>query len=394
MTAAEHDEQEQSARIDEVLGVLREHAGRVDKEAAFPVAALDALRKSGLLGFLVPADYGGWGAGLRGFVEVAQRLAGACTSTASIWVMHCQQVDAVVRYGDDALKDELLPRVARGESYLASVTTEAVKSWSFVTAHAPVTPDGDDVHLDRMAPVVSGGEHADGFLITMRAGEDASVHDVSLVYAAREQVAIDSCGDWDTLGMRAMDNVSMRICGNVAAHHVVGGPGAFRSIAVESAIPLAHLGLSACWLGAARKAFAELIGYLRSPRRKGGPSLSSDLVRERLARIRCDLELVHAYLRRVTDEVADLREGVGTATPQVMQIHLNTLKLAASELSFRAVDRMVELAGLSVGYSAKSPIPLERVFRDLRSASLNYSNDRLWTANGALTLWDRHITLA
>ncbi|WP_416955663.1 acyl-CoA dehydrogenase family protein [Streptomyces sp. Agncl-13] len=380
--------------IAEVLDVLREHAGHADKQAVFPAASMDVIRKAGLLGLLVPAEYGGRGAGLPDFVAVAQRLAGACLSTASIWAMHCQQVDAVIRYGADALKDELLPSVARGDTYLASVTTEAANNWSFITAHAPITPDVNGVHLDRLAPVVSGGEYADGFLITMRAGEDTSVHEVSLVYAARGQVAIESSGDWDTLGMRAMDNVSLRISGTVPEHHVVGGPGAFRAIASESAIPLAHLGLSACWLGAARQAFAELVGHLRGSRRKGGPSLSSDLVRERLARIRFDLELVHAYLQRVTGEVAELREGAGKVSPQVMQIHLNTLKLAASELSFRATDRMIDLAGLSVGYSAQSPIPLERVFRDLRSASLNYSNDRLWTANGALTLWDRHITLA
>ncbi|CAM5508683.1 hypothetical protein SANTM175S_06022 [Streptomyces antimycoticus] len=64
-----------------------------------------------------------------------------------------------------------------------------------------------------------------------------------------------------------------------------------------------------------------------------------------------------------------------------MQIHLNSLKTAASELTYQAVDRMVQLAGLAVGYGADSPVPLERTLRDLRSAALNYSNDRLWTAN-------------
>jgi acyl-CoA dehydrogenase len=58
------------------------------------------------------------------------------------------------------------------------------------------------------------------------------------------------------------------------------------------------------------------------------------------------------------------------------------------------VDRMMQLAGLSGGYSGQSPIPLERVFRDLRSAALNYSNDRLWLANGTLVLLDRGVSLA
>jgi acyl-CoA dehydrogenase len=377
-----------------VIETLRRGAAEADAKAAFPVRSMAAVRSSGLLGFLVPVEYGGLGGDVRRLVHTAQQLAGACLNTATIWAMHCQQTDAIVRYGSPELKEDVLPSVARGDTYLASVTTEAVKGWGFVTAQSPVVAVPDGLRVDRQAPVVSGGAHADGFLVTLRASEDAPVHEVSLVYVGREQVHVESTGKWDTLGMRGMGNVSLRLAGTVPGRNLIGGPGGFRRVAAESAIPLAHLGLSACWLGAARSAFTDLISHLRSPHRNGGLELASDLVRERLAKIRLDLELVHAYLQRVTEEVVDVRDGNRDVRGEVLQIHLNSLKLAASELSFRAVDRMVELGGLSTGYSANSPIPLERSLRDLRSASLNYSNDRLWTANGALTLWDRPVSLA
>jgi acyl-CoA dehydrogenase len=76
------------------------------------------------------------------------------------------------------------------------------------------------------------------------------------------------------------------------------------------------------------------------------------------------------------------------------QIHLNTIKVVAAERTFSAVDRMVQLAGMSLGYRRDAAIPLERVFRDLRSASLNYSNDRLLIATGGLTVMDRGVRLA
>lgn len=49
----------------------------------------------------------------------------------------------------------------------------------------------------------------------------------------------------------------------------------------------------------------------------------------------------------------------------------------------------MQLTGLSVGYRKDSPIPLERIYRDLRSASLNYANDRLWTSVGEHSVLDR-----
>ncbi|MFF3445400.1 acyl-CoA dehydrogenase family protein [Streptosporangium sp. NPDC002721] len=214
------------------------------------------------------------------------------------------------------------------------------------------------------------------------------------MYADRSESKVTESGDWNTLGMRGASSIAPRLSGEVSRENLVGVPGRFREVAIESFIPLAHLGRSVCWLGAVHGAFSQLIGHLRGSGRGGGPDLSSDLVRERLARIRLDSELVHAYLGRVSQEVAEARSQQRSMAEHVLQIHLNSLKLAASDLSLRAVDRMIDLAGLGIGNSRNSPIPLERCFRDLRSASLNYSTDRLWTANGALILMDQAVRLA
>jgi acyl-CoA dehydrogenase len=136
------------------------------------------------------------------------------------------------------------------------------------------------------------------------------------------------------------------------------------------------------------------VALLRSPERPSGINVRSELTNERLARIRMDLELVSAYLHRVLDEVLALRTEGRSLGQTPVQIHLNTLKVTAAELTFQAVDRMIQLAGLRIGYTRRSPLPLERCLRDLRSASLNYSNDRLLVVSGALTLMDRSVRLA
>ncbi|MGY0064944.1 acyl-CoA dehydrogenase family protein [Streptomyces sp. LZ34] len=375
------------------LPVLRKHARGVDEEGIFPVQSLAALRDSGLMGLLVPVEHGGMGARLHTFVDTALQLASACLSTASAWAMHCQQVDVLARYGTEELRDAVLPRVAAGHLYIASVTTESAKGGHLLSASSPLTAEEGGLRISREAPVVTGGAHADSFLITMRADEDAQADDVLLVYAERSQLEIQESGSWNAMGMRGTHSLALRLEGRVPGTNVVGERGRFNAVAVESMVPLAHLGWSACWLGAARAAFAELVGHLTAAARKGRKDLSSDLLRERLGRIRLDLELVHAYLRKVCEEVEQARNKHESLNRPAIQIHLNSLKLAASELTFRAADRMVELAGLSAGYSKDSSLSLERTFRDLRSASINYSNDRLWVANGTLTLLDREVRL-
>lgn len=72
-------------------------------------------------------------------------------------------------------------------------------------------------------------------------------------------------------------------------------------------------------------------------------------------------------------------------------IHINNLKIIASETLFKATDDMIEVAGLTYGFITNDRLPLERAFRDLRSASLMYHNDRLLLANGRLNLIDNRL---
>ncbi|MEU5733648.1 acyl-CoA dehydrogenase family protein [Streptomyces antimycoticus] len=377
--------------LDALVALLAVNAAGVDRTACFPEENLAALRSAGYLGFLIPRRYGGMGRDLADLVTVAQRLAGACLSTAMIWAMHCQQADVLVRHAGPRLAAELLPRVAAGEVYLASVTTGTVTGGHLLSA-ADALERGieEEILLRRDAPVVTGGEHADGFLITMRETAHADGHGLSLVYADRDALTVEATGGWNTLGMRGTASGALKLSGAVPPDQVVGPPGGFREVALDSMIPVGHLAWSACWLGAARSSFSALLRWLSREQRD---RLSSPLVHERLGRIRLDLELVSGYLGGVRQEVERVRADRSRPDSAEVQIHLNSLKTAASELTYQAVDRMVQLAGLAVGYGADSPVPLERTLRDLRSAALNYSNDRLWTANGALCLLDRGVTL-
>ncbi|MFC8700799.1 acyl-CoA dehydrogenase family protein [Streptomyces anulatus] len=380
-------------RARRILPVVAGSAREVDAEARFPAESLEALRGSGLMGLLVPEEYGGLGGGLAELSEVAQILASGCLSTAMIWAMHCQQTDAVVRFGTPRLRSGLLPRIAAGEVYLGSITSEKQTGGHLLTSASPLRESTDGLVVERHAPICTGGAVADGFLLTMRDADDADARRVTLVYADRDQLDVAVSGDWNPLGMRGTHSVALRLSGVIPPHQILGERGEFARIAVDGFIPLGHIGWASCWLGASRQALAELVAVFRSPRRPSSVDLTSDLVAERLARIRMDNETVSAYLRQCLEEITHCRADGRDVAATSVQIHLNTLKVLASELSHRSADRCVELAGLALGYLADSPVPLERHLRDLRSASLNYSNDRLLTATGTLTLADRSVRL-
>lgn len=380
---------EQLAAVETVAAVAAEHAGRTDRDAAFPTGALDAMRATGLLGLNVPTGYGGWGGDLTDLVDATVALGRVDMSVAMIFTMHCQQVAAVVGYGTDKLRADLLPAVARGEVYLGSVTTEPGTGGHLLTSDSTLHADGGELRIDRDAPIVTGGPYADGFLITTRAPGATAPTQVDLVYADRDQLDLQVLGGWEPLGMRATHSVPMKLTGSVPEWQTIGGHGGFRAIATAVFGPMAHLGWSAAWLGTATGALARLVGHARSTAGRRQLDPSSELVLLRLASIRGRIDVVHALLRHT---VSVLQAADDPSSPPV-QLLVNTLKTRAADDCFAAAHELVELAGLRHGYLTGSPLALERAFRDLRSASLNYGNDRLRLANGSLTLLDSAVRL-
>ncbi len=368
--------------------VLLPAAAAVDAEGRFPRESIEALRDACLVGLLVPGELGGYGADLETFCSTAAAVGEGCLSTALIWAMHCQQVAVLADHAADE-HGETLRKIADEGFLVASVTSEFGKGGHLLTAKAPLLTEESSLRVRRSAPVVSYGEEADLFLVTMRSGEDRPDTDVSLILLTRDDGEIAVEGGWDAMGMRGTRSVPMSFDAVVGRDRLVGGLGGFRRIAVQTMIPVGHLGWTAAWFGAARGAFRRFVRQLRSMGARGASNPRSDLFACRLSRVRMHLDLIEALLKEVTRRLDGLRKsGVPPEAYEdyTLNIAVNNLKVAGSELAFSVANGLVELGGLSKGYLRNDDLGLERVFRDLRSAALMYGNDRLLVANGRLIL--------
>lgn len=381
-----------ASRLAQATAIALERAREVDAEAKFPSAAVEALRDTGLMSLLVAGPDGGLGGDLFDYALAAESLGGACMATALIWTMHCQQVDAVSRHAAAPVRSQILAAVVGG-LYIGSITTDDTTGGSLYSASSPLKHDGSSnrIYLDRYAPVVTGGRHAGAFLIKVRDSEDAGSRETSLVYVPRDKMDVTFEGDWDMLGMRGVENVRMRVRAEIDRSCIVGTRGGFGQIATDSFGPLAHIGWSASWLGCARNAWARTVRFMRA---NASHKLKDPAHRETMADIRLRLETVSAMLRTCIQEVQELREQGQPVSGAATQIRLNALKLVASRDCRAALDEMVDLVGLGVGYSRDSALFLERAVRDLRAASLLYSDHRLWQSSGALTVMDPEVRLS
>ena len=92
--------------------LLRANADQIDQSRRFPRENLQALGKAGVLGLLVPKQFGGAGASLAEMAEALGAQSRNCASTAMVTLMHFYATaSSSPQEGSDALKQRLLPRM-------------------------------------------------------------------------------------------------------------------------------------------------------------------------------------------------------------------------------------------------------------------------------------------
>ena len=106
---------------------LAANAGRADGEPVWPADSWEALRRGGVLGWSVPAEYGGRARTRVELFEGYEALAGACLTTCFILSQREAACRRIADGDNEALKAELLPSLARGEQFatvgLSQLTT-------------------------------------------------------------------------------------------------------------------------------------------------------------------------------------------------------------------------------------------------------------------------------
>ncbi|MGY1422631.1 acyl-CoA dehydrogenase family protein [Bacillus cereus] len=375
----------------DIQDVLNKEAEDVDKNNEFPSKGLKVLKESDFMSLMIPEAFGGLGQGIRMASKISQILASGCLSTSIIWGMHCQQVMAVVNHAKPNIKNKLLSEIVKKKLYIASVTSENKKGGHLLTAYSPLKwLSKEEFSLNREAPTVTGGAYADAYLITVKKVEKGLNSDVSLVYANREDLKVQQKDKWDSMGMRGTQTVAMVIKGDLNKDTILTEE-KFEDVAQITLIPMAHVMWVSGWLGATKSAFEQQVKIMR--KHKYTKKYNFDLIIYRLSQVRLLIDTVEVYLNDVIDkyEKAYSKKQIDFLKSNNFNIHLNNLKILGSENLFKAVNELIEISGLYHGYAKNSEISLERIFRDLRAASLMYHNDRLKLANGKLALFDSKL---
>jgi acyl-CoA dehydrogenase len=360
--------------------VLAPRAAHHDATGEFPTQAIAALGSAGLLGLLVPREYGGMEASYETFAEVVEILARACASTAMVFVMHHCQYAMVVDHGSVQQKEAFLPPIARGEELVASATTEPETGGNAGFCVSAKESDGDSIRLTATKPVVTSANYADWVYCTTRSSPDAAGDELSMVImpGPRRSERVEPFGVWDCVGMRATASTGLRFAGcSVPRWHQIG-PEDSAHVRASSMTVVSRTGFAAAWQGIATAAFEGALAHVQRKhhdfirREEGRPGThterrvvaGSESTQRQLAEMRVRLlasrELLHAAARLIDSRREEIVRG-GSA--EDVQDLLWSARIACGESAIEVTRQGLRLCGVT-GLRAQGPLALERHMRD------------------------------
>ena len=103
--------------FDQLCDRLAEYAGEVDQGGSWPADQLGRLADAGVLGWVIPEEYGGIGVSAEALVYGYERLARACLTTTFVLTQRNGACQRIVGCDVDDLKASLLPQLAAGDVF-------------------------------------------------------------------------------------------------------------------------------------------------------------------------------------------------------------------------------------------------------------------------------------
>jgi alkylation response protein AidB-like acyl-CoA dehydrogenase len=327
---------------------------QMDEQAQMSPALVAKLFDLGVMGIEVPEAYGGAAASFFHSVLAVEALSRVDPSVGVLVdVQNTLVVNAVLRWGHDALRQRYLPRLAVSAVGAYALSESGSGSDAFAMTTRAVD-DGEAWVLTGRKLWITNGYEADVFIVFATVNPEAGYRGITAFIVERGSAGFTVGKKEDKLGIRASSTCELLFddC-RVAREQVLGEVGKGYKVAIET-LNEGRIGIGAQMIGLARGALDHAIGYTKERKQFGKPIAEFQAVQHQLARAATD---VHAA-RLMVYEAARLRDA---GRPFLTEAAM--CKIFSSEVAERTTSLAVNLFG---GNGFVKDYPVEKLFRDAK----------------------------
>jgi butyryl-CoA dehydrogenase len=337
---------------------LEPFAAKRDKEELFPLDVVKKMGGLGLLGMMVPPEYGGSGAGAISYCLALQEIAYACASTAVTMSVCNLSIEPLLKFGNDDQKKKYLAPLASGKMLGCFAVTEPNAGSDPGSLQLKAEEKGDYYLVNGTKVFITHGGYADVINLVARTDPEKGNKGLSAFLVEKSFPGFSVGAREDKMGLRASNTVELIFedC-QVPKTNLLGREGLGFKIAM-TALDSGRIGIASQALGIARSCMDEAIRYAKE-RKQFNRSISSfEAIQWMIADMATEIEA--AYL--LTLSAADKKDQGLSFTKEA-----SMAKLFATEMANRVAYHALQIHG---GYGYVKEFKIERLYRDARATTI------------------------
>jgi isovaleryl-CoA dehydrogenase len=334
-------------------------AAEIDAESRFPAETFCKMGELGLLGLLIPEEYGGVGQSVLTFCVAIEEIAHGCASTSLSYLAHSVLcAHNLSCNGSEAQKRTYLPGLVSGEKLGALAMTEPGAGSDVLHIETSAVRVGEEYVVNGSKTFITNAPVADVFLVYVRTGNYEDPRGISQLIIERDSPGFSIGQPFHKMGVRGSPTAELFFndC-RVPADNLVRGENQALGILLGGLDVERAVGASMA-VGVGRAAFERALAYAKERQQFGQPIMMFEMITEKLANMSMEIEAA----RLLTFKAATLcDEGVRCSA------EASHAKLFASEMAVRTASEAVQILG---GYGYMQEYEVERILRDARLGTI------------------------
>lgn len=338
---------------------IKPHVMEWDEAQIFPIQVFKEMGALGLMGVLVPQEYGGSGFGYQEYVTVIVEVARVCGSIGLSLAAHNSLCTGhILAFGTEEQKRKWLPKLASADWIGAWALTEANTGSDALGMNTTAVLDGDEYVINGTKNWITHGKSSDVAVVMVRTGEKGRASGITAIVIEKGTPGFTHGKKENKLGMRASETTEL-IFDNcrVPKANLLGNEGEGFKQAMK-VLDGGRISIAALALGIAKGAFDASVAYSKERHQFGQPISSFQGISFKLADMATDIEASELMIRNA----AHLKNQGKPVTKQS-----SMAKYFAAEVAVRCSTEAVQIFG---GYGYTKDFPVEKFYRDSKLCTI------------------------
>ncbi len=330
-----------------------------DEAQTFPVDLFHKMGALGLMGVLVPQEYGGAGFGYHEYVTAIVELSKVDGSIGLSMAAHNSLcTNHILTFGNEEQKNKYLPKLASGEWIGAWGLTEPNTGSDAGNMRTVATLEGDHYIINGAKNFITHGKSGNVAVVIVRTGEIGDSRGMTAFIIERGTPGFTAGKKENKLGMRASETAEL-IFDNCKVHksQMLGneGEGFKQSMKILDG---GRISIAALSIGIAVGAYEAALQYSKERHQFNQPISKFQAISFKLADMATKIEAA----KLLTYRAADMKnKGLEMTKESAMA------KLYASEIAVEVANEAVQIFG---GYGFTKDFPVEKFYRDVKLCTI------------------------